>query len=151
MPVPRSVATLSASAVPELGSYDLLIYDGECRFCQAQVVRMQRWAGAQILPIPLQRSGLLEALGIPHEEAMAAMQLVTRDGRIHAGVEAVVQGLRHRPILGRLLLLYYVPGCRHLADLGYRWVARYRYRLMGRAIARGECDGGSCALHPEPK
>jgi predicted DCC family thiol-disulfide oxidoreductase YuxK len=129
----------------------LLIYDGECRFCQAQVARMRRWAGAQLVPLPLQKPGLLEALGISQEEAMAAMQLVTQDGRIYAGVEAVTQALRHRPILGRLLRLYYVPGCRHLADLGYRLVARYRYRLMGRAIARGECDGGSCALHLEPK
>ncbi len=82
---------------------------------------------------------------------MRAMQLVTQQGWIYAGVEAVVQGLRQRPILGRLLRLYYVPGVRQLADLGYRLIARYRYRLMGRAIARGECDGGSCSLHLSPK
>lgn len=151
MPVPRRAATLSSAAVPELGSYDLLIYDGECRFCQAQVVRLQRWAGAQLFPMPLQKSGLLDTLGIAHEEAMRAMQLVTTDGAIYAGVEAVVQGLRRRPLLGRFLRLYYVPGCRQVADLGYRLIARYRYRLMGRAIARGECDGGSCSLHLQPK
>jgi predicted DCC family thiol-disulfide oxidoreductase YuxK len=147
----RRVASQALAAVPELCSYDLLIYDGECRFCQAQVVRLQRWAGPQLLPLPLQKSGLLDALGLAHEDAMRAMQLVTQQGWIYAGVEAVVQGLRQRPILGRLLRLYYVPGVRQLADLGYRLIARYRYRLMGRAIARGECDGGSCSLHLSPK
>lgn len=163
------VHTLDASqlasalaALPELASlqkkpgHDVLIYDGECRFCTAQVERLGRWAGPRLDKLPLQTPGLLEALGLDYDAAMQAMHLVTCDGAIYRGLEAAVQALRHRPVLGRLVLLYYVPIIRQLADLGYRLVARYRYLIMGRAIARGECDGGSCALHmpgarPAPK
>ncbi len=151
MSEPRRLPKLPLSEVPELAQHDVLIFDGDCRFCQAQVKRLSRWTGPQLVPLPLQKPGLLAALDIDHAQAMRAMQLVTQDGLIFQGVEAVVQALRKRPILGRLLKLYYLPGCRQLADLGYRLIARYRYRIMGRAIARGECDGGSCALHFEAK
>lgn len=74
------------------------------------------------------------------------MHFVTIEGAIYRGLEAAVQALRQRPILGKLVMLYYVPGFKQLGDLGYRLVARYRYALMGRAVARGECDG-ACAIH----
>ena len=74
------------------------------------------------------------------------MQPVTTLGRF-SGLQAVVVALRHRLILGWLAKLYYVPGLRQLGDLGYRLVARYRYAIWGRAVARGECEGGSCAIH----
>lgn len=151
MSAPRRLHPVPLAEVPELAQHDVLVFDGDCRFCQAQVKRLSRWAGPQLSPQPLQKSGLLSALGIDHDEAMRAMQLVTQEGWIFCGVEAVVQALRKRPILGRLLKLYYVPGVRQLADLGYRLIAKYRYRIMGRAIARGECDGGSCALHFQSK
>ena len=151
MPVARRLQPLPVQQVPQLTDHDVLVFDGDCRFCQAQVQRLSRWAGPQLAPLPLQQDDLLAALGIEHSEAMRAMQLVTRDGYIYCGVEAVVQALRGRAVLGRLLKLYYVPGLRQLADLGYRLIARYRYHILGRAVARGECDGGSCALHLHPK
>lgn len=151
MSAPRRVHPVPLAEVPALAHQDVLVFDGECRFCQAQVKRLTRWAGPQLAPLPLQQPGLLGALGIDHAEAMRAMQLVTQDGQIFWGVEAVVHALRRRPLLGRLLKLYYLPGCRQLADLVYRLIAKYRYRIMGRAIARGECDGGSCSLHFESK
>ena len=39
---------------------------------------------------------------------------------------------------------------RLLCDLFYRLLAAYRYRLLGKAVAAGECDGGTCALHFRP-
>ena len=71
---------------------------------------------------------------------------MTPEGR-YTGLHAVVVALRRRPILGRLAKLYYVPGLRQLGDLFYRLIARYRYAIMGRAVARGECESGSCAIH----
>lgn len=132
---------------PELAGRDLLLFDGECRFCRAQSDRLLGWAGPQVVARPLQEDGLLGELQIPFDEAMAAMQLVTSRGSRHEGLDAVVVALRHRSVLGWLLRLYYWPGIRQLADLGYRLVARYRYAIWGRAVARGECDGGSCQLH----
>ncbi len=137
-------------SLPELHGRDLLLFDGECRFCRAQSDRLLRWAGHKLTSRPLQTAGLLTELGIPVAEAMASMQLVTAHGTRHEGLDAVVVALRHRPVLGMLLRLYYLPGLRQLLDLGYRLVARYRYALWGRAVAHGECDGGTCHLHLRP-
>src|SRR5438105_358464 len=65
------------AAMPALRHQDILIYDGDCRFCQAQAARLGRWAGPTLVLQPLQQPGLLGALGIEHAEAMSAMQLVT--------------------------------------------------------------------------
>lgn len=138
---------LSVEQFPALAGRELLLFDGDCRFCRAQVDRMQRWAGPELVPMPLQTEGLLEALELPHEQAMEAMHYVLPDGTAYRGLEAAVRALHHRPLLGRLALAYYVPGLRQLGDLGYKLVARYRYAIMGRAVARGECDGGTCHLH----
>lgn len=153
---PQQLAAAEA-ALPELArlkDHDVLIFDGECRFCIAQVERLGRWAGPRLDKLPLQTPGLLEAVGLDHDAAMSAMHLVTvgsdGQGRLYRGLEAAVRALRHRPILGRLVMLYYVPIIKQLADLGYRLVARYRYLLMGRAVARGDCHG-SCALHMPQK
>ena len=142
---------LPPAGFPELGGRDLLVYDGECRFCCASAARLQRLAGPAVHLVSLHEPGLLEALGIPKDAAMAAMQLVTPEGRIYRGLEAVVQVLRHRAVLGVLAKVYYIPGLRQLGDLVYRLIARYRYSIMGRAVAAGECDGGSCHLHLKPR
>ncbi len=141
---------LSPSEFPELVGADLLLYDGECRFCCAAAERLGRLSGPAVRLVSLHEPGLLAALGISHAAAMAAMHLYTPEQAIYSGLEAAVQALRHRPLLGLLAKVYYVPGLRQLADLGYRLIARYRYAIMGRRIARGECDGGSCSLHMRP-
>src|SRR6185295_1832159 len=105
---------------------DILIFDGDCRFCNAQAARLKRWAGPRLETMPLQTPGLLEAVGLDYDTAMTAMHLLTVDGIIYRGLEAAVQALRHRPILGWLAKLYYVPGCKHLGDFGYRLVAKNR-------------------------
>jgi predicted DCC family thiol-disulfide oxidoreductase YuxK len=98
--------------------------------------------------VDFQQPGALERFpGLTHEACLQAMQLVTPDGRIFSGFEAGVQALATRPVLGRLVSLYYLPGLRRLLDRVYRIVAANRYRIMGRALARGGCPGGSCALH----
>lgn len=139
---------LPPEGFPDLGGgQDLLLYDGDCRFCRASAGRLTRLAGPKLRLVSLHEPGLLEALAISQEAAMQAMHLVTPEGRVFRGLEAAVQALRHRPIVGVLAKAYYLPGLRQLGDLGYRLVARYRYAIMGRAVAAGECDGGSCKLH----
>lgn len=139
---------LPPEGFPDLGGgHDLLLYDGDCRFCRASAGRLLRLAGPKLRLVSLHEPGLLDALAISQEAAMQAMHLITPEGRVFRGLEAAVQALRHRSILGVLAKAYYLPGLRQLGDLGYRLVARYRYAIMGRAVAAGECDGGSCQLH----
>jgi predicted DCC family thiol-disulfide oxidoreductase YuxK len=139
---------LPPEGFPDLGGgLDLLLYDGDCRFCRASAGRLARLAGPKLRLVSLHEPGLLEALAISLEAAMQAMHLVTPEGRVFGGLEAAVQALRHRSIIGVLAKAYYLPGLRQLGDLGYRLVARYRYAILGRAVAAGQCDGGSCQLH----
>ena len=75
------------------------------------------------------------------------MYLVTPAGRVYGGFEAAVQAVATRPLLGWLAYGYYLPGVRLLCDLVYALIAANRYRILGKTVAAGECEGGTCALH----
>jgi predicted DCC family thiol-disulfide oxidoreductase YuxK len=68
---------------------------------------------------------------------------VNADARVFGGAEAVARTLATRGVLGAWGYLYYVPGLRQLAGWTYAWVARNRYRFMGRT----DCASDACALH----
>lgn len=78
---------------------------------------------------------------------MERLHLVTPAGKVHSGVAAIVHALETVPLIGQIVLLYNLPGVRQLLDGLYEIVAAHRYRIMGKAIAAGECEGGMCALH----
>jgi predicted DCC family thiol-disulfide oxidoreductase YuxK len=88
-----------------------------------------------------EEGGLAAFPGVSYERCELAMQLVQADGRVVEGAEAIVQALG-RKVWGKLLYIYYVPGLRQLVDALYRVVARYRFRIAGRA-----CPDGACAVH----
>ena len=126
-----------------------LIYDADCRLCIAGSARL----------ISLARPGSIERVGssdpslasrfpqISPEMIRQAMQLIGSDGRVYSGAAAVAQALSTRPAWRLVTWLYRVPGVRWAADAVYRWVARNRYRIMGRvgACDSGTCDSGACA------
>ncbi|HEX8434428.1 DUF393 domain-containing protein [Archangium sp.] len=123
--------------------HDVILYDGHCRLCRGgakQLERLLRSRGTELRSF--RDEGVLGAFpGISPDRCEHAMQLVQADGRVFEGAEAVVQALGRRP-LGKLLFAYYVPGLRHTADWLYSLVARYRFRIAGRA-----CPDGACAVH----
>ena len=100
-------------------------------------------AGPELQLRSFQERGVLDAFpGLSWERCMKAMQLVTTDGRVFEGVEAVVRALQSRRY-GPLLKAYYVPGLRQIADASYSLIAKLRYRIAGRAA----CEGDSCEVH----
>ena len=126
-----------------------VFYDGQCQFCQAASKRLLRLArpGA-VERVDFQVPGALDPFpGLTHEACMKQMYLVTPDGRLYGGFEAAVRAVATRPIVGWLAFLYYLPGLRQVLDMLYAWIAARRYRILGRAVAAGECSGGRCALH----
>lgn len=133
----------------------VVLYDGHCRFCKAQMKNLLGLArrGA-IEPVSFQDEGVLERFeGLTYDACMEAMHLVTPEGRVYRGMEAAVRAVVTRPLLGLVAWLYYVPGLRQLLDALYRWVARRRYAIAGRELAaQGGCDGGTCSVHfADPK
>jgi predicted DCC family thiol-disulfide oxidoreductase YuxK len=123
--------------------HDVILYDGHCRLCRGAAKQFERLLGGGGTELrSFREDGVLAAFpGIPPERCEKAMQLVQGDGRVFEGAEAVVQALGRRP-LGKLLFVYYTPGLRQVADWLYGLIARYRFRIAGRA-----CSDGACAVH----
>jgi len=108
-----------------------LIFDGQCAFCQRCVALLRRWdRGGRLRCVPLQDKAALAALPpIPGAALEQAMHLVTADGAVYAGAEAVPPLLRVLPGGPPLALLFGIPGVPGLANRIYRWVARNRHQL----------------------
>ncbi|MEU6426609.1 DCC1-like thiol-disulfide oxidoreductase family protein [Microbispora sp. NPDC046973] len=110
----------------------LLVFDGDCAFCQTCVN-----AGHRFLPyMPAVRAwqGLdLGAAGLTREEVETSVQLLGPHGLRAHGARAVALLLALQPpgawrAAGRVML---TPPVSWLAEAGYRLVSRYRHLLPG--------------------
>ncbi|MEV4297724.1 thiol-disulfide oxidoreductase DCC family protein [Microbispora rosea] len=110
----------------------LLVFDGDCAFCQACVN-----AGHRILPyMPAVRAwqGLdLDAEGLTRAEVETSVQLLGPDGLRAHGARAIALLLAVQPrtawrVAGRVML---TPPVSWVAESGYRLVSRYRHLLPG--------------------
>jgi predicted DCC family thiol-disulfide oxidoreductase YuxK len=113
----------------------VLVYDGDCGFCTTTATWItDRWKPVgRAEAVPWQHLGDtgLTRLGLSSDDVTTAAWWV-EDGRRFRGHLAVAHALMAAGggwgLVGRALL---VPPLRELAGVGYRLVARYRYRLPG--------------------
>ncbi len=123
---------------------DVLLFDGDCPLCRSAAARLLRLVPSGKVEARSFRGGELERFpGLDASRCERALQLVRDDGEIFEGVAAVVEALRHRRRLGVAARAYFLPGIRWVADRGYAWIARNRFRLSGRS----DCEESSCATH----
>lgn len=105
----------------------LLLFDGDCHFCQQWARRWQAAYAVRLAVVPSQ-----EARGrfpeIPLAAYDEALQLIELDGSVYAGANAALRAIAHgRGRRGLLLPIYQaLPGAPRLMELGYRIVARHR-------------------------
>ncbi len=148
LPAPPPAVAAPQTTPP--GRY-VVLYDGLCRFCRAgarKLVALARPGALELLSY--QEPGVLNQFpGVPLEACQRQLHLITPDGRVFGGVEAIVQALATRRGLGRLAYVYYLPGLRWLLDALYALIAAHRYWIMGRAAAES-CADGACAVHFRP-
>jgi len=125
----------------------VILYDGYCIFCTASAKRLQRWGRRDQIEIrSFQENGVLDEYpSISYQAAMKEMHVVSPEGVIYKGAEAVVRVLATRRIAGWLAYAYYLPGLHQLIDATYRTIAKNRYRILGRTGV--VCDEGTCHLH----
>jgi protein-S-isoprenylcysteine O-methyltransferase Ste14/predicted DCC family thiol-disulfide oxidoreductase YuxK len=127
----------------------IVIYDGHCKFCvpgAKQLAQLAKPGSVEL--VSFQEPRALERFpGINYDACMRMMYLVTPDGRVYGGFEAAVRAVATRPIWGWIAYGYYLPGVRLLFDTAYAIIAANRYRIMGKAVAAGECEDGTCSLH----
>lgn len=126
----------------------VVIFDGDCRFCQAQVARLA-W---------LDRRGQLAFLSLhdprtaarypdlTYEQLMAQMYVVDPRGGRHGGAAALRHLSRQLPPLWPLAPLLHLPCSLPLWSWLYHEVAKRRYR-WGRV---SDCENGACAVHFGP-
>ena len=134
---------MSVTGIHEIGDRLLVVFDGHCGLCNKLVrwllrrdhkdrLRFVAFESAKVAAL-LGRHGLDEPLAASGPGTM----LVVRDAegpaeRMLMRSDAVVALLRElpRPWPGVGLAMKWVP--RPVRDLGYRLVARWRYRIWGR-------------------
>ena len=106
-------------------SADRVLYDGQCPLCLGLVDRFGAFIARRGFEL-----GTLQAAGYPLDE----MRVVTVDGRVFGGADAVLH-IVGQVWWGRpLTLLAGLPGAMPLARRAYRFIA-----------ARRSCVGGACA------
>jgi predicted DCC family thiol-disulfide oxidoreductase YuxK len=71
------------------------------------------------------------------------MRLVTPDGHVHIGADAVYEITRRLPRWRRVAWIYRIPGLRQVCRAAYSLVARNRHRLGGRSA------DDACAFDPD--
>jgi predicted DCC family thiol-disulfide oxidoreductase YuxK len=110
----------------------LLVFDGDCGFCQLCVN-----LGRRLLPyMPVVRAWQfadLKALRLTRDEASSSVQLVGPHGLHAHGARAIAVLLALQPcpwwrVAGRIML---VPPVSWLGEGCYRLVSRYRHLLPG--------------------
>lgn len=123
---------------------DVVVYDGQCGICTAQVRKLPWWDCQQKLAyLSLHDPEVARRWpDLSQERLLQEMAIVGRDGHLYWGPEAVRYLTRRLRRMWPAMLLTYFPGSMLLWRPLYRWVARNRYRLSAKS-----CEGGTCSLH----
>lgn len=141
----ESNAKLALPAPRDRPQADVVIYDGQCAMCRAQVERLARWDGGQRLSfLSLHDPSVARQYpDLSHDRLMQEMVVVDGHGERRGGAEAVRYLSRRLPRLWPLAPLLHIPGSLPVWTVLYRLVARYRYLLGGKRV----CDDASCTVH----
>jgi len=123
---------------------DVVIFDGDCGICTAQINKLQRWDDRHKLAyLSLHDPEVARRWpDMSHDQLMQEMAVVDRSGQKYWGPEAIKFLTRRLPKLWWALPISHFPGSMALWRPLYRWVARNRYRFSGK-----KCDTGACSLH----
>ncbi len=128
---------------------DVVIYDGKCRFCRGGVERIARWDGKHRLAyISLHDPRVAERYpDLTHEQLMAQMYVIDRQGRRHGGAAAARHLSRRLPALWWLAPLLHIPFTMPLWQWMYKQVAKRRYLIAGKEGDDACDEDGTCKLH----
>lgn len=118
-----------------------LLYDGTCRFCRAQVVRLRALMRDRITFESAYADGVRARFPmVPQTGMLGEMKFVDRDGRLYGGAAAIARAfVVSGGILGLGARLYALPPVRWAADYAYGVAAARRIRLK-QTCANESCD-----------
>ena len=124
---------------------DVVIYDGDCKICTAQVSKLPWWDCQQRLSfLSLHDPKVTERWpDLSHERLMNEMCIIDTNGNRHWGAEAIRYLTRRLRRMWWAAPILYFPGSMLVWQPTYRWIARNRYRLSGTEA----CESDACQLH----
>jgi predicted DCC family thiol-disulfide oxidoreductase YuxK len=112
--------------VANLPSKPLLIWDGECDFCQLWIERWREITAGKVDYATYQQAAQ-QFPEIPVGQFKRAMALIEPDGGTFFAAEAVYRSLRYRSSRTWLAWSYdHVPGFAAISELAYKFIARHR-------------------------
>jgi predicted DCC family thiol-disulfide oxidoreductase YuxK len=107
----------------------IVIYDGQCRFCIASLLWLQK--KIQVSAIPFQ-GATPEKYGLSVEQCSKEVFVVTK-GKTFAGAQAIAYLLKLR---GNTMTSMVIRVSGPVGRSGYRWVAGHRNSLLVRIITK---------------
>jgi predicted DCC family thiol-disulfide oxidoreductase YuxK len=150
------MATAQATAEPlvalpspaERPDADIVVFDGHCSFCTAQVEKIRRWDSGRMLAYLSLHDPEVERRwpGIDNDRLMKEMLVVDQTGNRYWGPEAIRYLTRRLPRLWWAAWVFCLPGAMFVWRRIYRWVARNRYRISAK-FSKNSCDSGTCQIH----
>ena len=140
-------ADVALPAPAERPEADVVIYDGQCKFCTGQAKNLARWDTRRRLAfLSLHDAEVPRRFpDLTHDQLMEQMYVVDQQGNRYGGAAAF------RYLTLRLPRLYFVAPLMHLPftlplwQWGYKLVARHRY-LFGK-LSPDNCEDGACKVH----
>jgi predicted DCC family thiol-disulfide oxidoreductase YuxK len=126
---------------------DIVLYDGHCRFCTRGVQSLLFWdCQGKLSYLSLHDPEVKRRWpDISHDRLTKEMCIVDTKGNRYWGPEAIRYLTRRLRRLWWAAPFAYFPGSMLIWRPLYRFIARNRYRLLGKKAA---CDeGGTCSLH----
>ena len=131
---------------------DVVIYDGECQFCEAQVQRLRHLDGKRRLAfISLHDPWVQKSFpDLSHEQLMEEIVVVDGQKNRHGGAGAFRYLTRRLPALWILAPLMHIPFTLPIWKWGYRLIARHRYR-WNKKRGTANCENDTCDIHFEKR
>ena len=141
----------------QLPNADVVIFDGQCVFCQGQVKNLKRFDGKNRLSfISLHDPFVSENFpDLSHEQMMEQMYIVPNSANgyttaRHGGAAALRYLTRRLPRLWIFAPLLHIPFTLPIVQWCYKQVAKRRYKIAGKSVT-GCDENGTCELHFDDK
>lgn len=113
-----------------------IFFDGDCSSCRKLAFHFgQMFAKRGFYFEPLQRDWVRERLNLTPEQALEEMRVLTADGQIFGGADAVIFLARQLRWAAPFAWIARFSSVRALLDRSYRWVAAHRTCAINR-VAR---------------
>jgi predicted DCC family thiol-disulfide oxidoreductase YuxK len=113
-----------------------ICFDRDCTICTSLARRFYRTFEKRGFGLAaLQDPRVAALLALPPNQLLKEMRVVTTEGQIHGGAEAIVYLAKQVWWAWPLFAIAQIPGVSQILGIGYRWVADHR-----------PCSSGTCSV-----